>query len=121
MTTQPHLGTMGSNPTTGECFAAFIGTPLSTEFAELMNQGALVERSQLTAIKDAFCEVHPSRQILQFGPSIGKYLECDIHEWYERADGTRYHYVGVCGSQPDFDNLVAGQVVLAPGLIYQRT
>lgn len=114
------LGTMGSNPTTGECFAAFIGLPPPAEFAELMSQGAIVERSQLAALKDAFCEVHPSRQILKFGPLIGKYLECGIPEWHERADGVRYHYVGVCGPQPDLNSLAVGQAVLAPGLIYQR-
>ena len=74
------LGTMGRNPRTGKFFVTFMRTPLPAEFAQLMTQGALVELGQLTAIKDAFCEIHPSRQILQFGPSIGKQLERDIPE-----------------------------------------
>jgi hypothetical protein len=120
MTTKNDLGTMGSNPLTGECFAACIDTPPPAEFDELMSQGALLERRPLSVIRDAFCEIAPSRQILHVGPSIGKYQGCDIPDWHETADGTRYRYVAVCGEQPDLRTLAVDQVVVAPGLIYER-
>ena len=120
MTEKPPLGFMANNPKTGECFAAFSDNPLPDESAELMGQNAIVERRPLAEVKEAFCEVHPSRRVALLGPSIGQYLGRDIPAWYETADGQRREYAGICGPQPDFDTLETGQSVLAPGLLYQE-
>jgi len=113
-------GTMASNPSTGECIGAIIGTPRPAQSDVLMATGSLFERRPLDEIKEAFCRINPSRQITLLGPSIGKYMGDDIPEWQQMADGTRYEYIGVSGARPNFDTLVPGQFVLAPGLIYQR-
>lgn len=63
---------------------------------------------------------HPSRQVVRTGEKIARYLDRDILEWIETADGCRYVYVGICGPQPDLDTLKPGQCVIAPGLIYQK-
>lgn len=116
---QKHLGVMGSNPKTGECFAAFMDAPKGADLRFLLQIGAILEKAELESIKDAFCVSHASRQIRLYGPSIGRYMGQDIPEWHERADGRRYHYSGVCGLHPDFKSLAHGQVVVGPGLIYQ--
>lgn len=110
---------MGSHPATGACYAAFSGSVTQEDVDDLMGSGALVERKALSEVKDAFCEVHPSRRVVQFGPSLGRYYDRDIPAWYETADGQRHEYVRACGPRPDLDLLTTGQSVLAPGLLYQ--
>lgn len=120
MPDKPPLGIMASDPKNRECFAAFSDNPLPDESAELMEQNAIVERRPLAEVKEAFCEVHPSRRVVLMGPSIGQYLGRDIPAWFKTADGWRREYAGICGPQPDFDTLEMGQSVLAPGLLYQE-
>lgn len=121
MTTQPkqHLGLMGSDPTTGECIAAFATAPMAEEQADLIAAGTIFERKPLAEVKEAFCEVHPSRRVAVRGPSVGRYRESDIPAWIEMGDGKRYEYAGTCGPVVDFTSLAVGQLALAPGLIYQ--
>lgn len=122
MPNQQRVGTMCSRPISGECFAAYLDIPSLDEFRDLMTSDALVERSGIQAIREAFCgEAQPSRRISVFGPCIGKYLDRDIPAWYAMADGTRYDYVGILGQRVDLARLTPGQIVLAPGLIFQLT
>lgn len=123
MTIQPKQtrGLMGSNPATGECIAVFATAPAAEEQADLMAAGTMFECKSLAEVKEAFCEVHASRRVLERGPSVGRYRDSEIPAWIEMADGKRYEYVGICGPIVDFTNLTVGQLALAPGLIYQPT
>ena len=123
MTIQPkqHLGLMGSNPATGECIAVFATTPLAEEQADLIAAGTMFECKPLSEVKEAFCEVHPSRRVAECGPSVGRYRDSAIPAWIVMGDGKRYEYAGICGPVVDFANLAEGQLALAPGLIYQPT
>jgi hypothetical protein len=113
------LGVIGSDPATGECLAAYSGTVPQDEVTDMMSRGFVIQRKALGDVKEAFCEIHPSRRVALLGESLGRYLDRDIPAWYETADGKRHEYVRVCGPRPDFDTLVSGQSVLAPGLLYQ--
>lgn len=112
------IAIMASNPMTGECFATFIGRPPNGDVAHMMNRGALVARATPEQAKEAFAEAHDSRRIVAFGPIIGTYLDQDIREWYQTADGRRHDYTGVCGERPRFEMLKQGESVLAPGVVY---
>lgn len=60
-------------------------------------------------------------RVVAFGPSVGRYMGREIPAWLQTADGTRHEYVGVAGAEVQLSRLAAGQSVIAPGLLYQRT
>lgn len=114
------LGIMGSDPTTGECIAAFSGDVPVGEQAALLARGAIFQRRPLIEVKNAFCEKHPSRRIQSRGPVVGRYRDHDIHEWIEMADGFRYYFASTCGGAVmDLTRLTSGQLATAPGLVFE--
>lgn len=63
----------------------------------------------------------PSRRVVKMGAAVARYLDHNIPDWIEMANGDRYEYVGICGSQQSLAKLRAGQCIMAPGMIYQKT
>jgi hypothetical protein len=116
--THPH-GYMASHPATGECFASHSAHPLPEEIAEMMQVGALIQHKPLAEVKTAFCETHPSRRVVERGPSLGRYMDSEIPAWLLLGDETRYEYVATCGPVVDCATIKPDQVALAPGLVYQ--
>jgi hypothetical protein len=116
-----HLGVMGSNPITGECIAVFLNGPPPGEQSVLIASGVMFQRKPLGFMKEAFCEVHPSRRVSAQGSSIGRYKDADIPEWIETSDGLRHEYCGTLGQSIDFTRLSEHQMAMSSGLIYETT
>ena len=110
------------NPSTGQCYAAHRLPLEEREFAGLMGSEALLHRTSLKIVKEAFCREtpDPARQIVAFGPVAGGFMGRDIHEWFDTAVGQRCKYIGIWGSHQGFENLPENQFVLAPGLLYEE-
>jgi len=58
-------------------------------------------------------------QLVGAGPQIGWYQGTPIRDWVQTDDGRVLHFIGVTGAVVSLARLKLGQVVLAPGLIYQ--
>lgn len=121
MTSTLQLGLMVSDPSTGECFAAYATELPSDERAAFIIGPALLERKTLPEVKAAFGETHPSRQIEEYGPAIGQFDGKAIPEWVKTADGARHVYGGVCSLLESSEKVEPGCFVLAPGFVFQPT
>lgn len=53
------------------------------------------------------------------GPEIGAYAGKPIPAWIDTQQG-RHRYVGVTGPRVNLNTLTPGQLVIAPGLLYER-
>lgn len=112
------LGLMGSDPETGECFAAYMTAPSFEEYPDLLDGATLFERRPLAEIKAAFGECDRSRQIIEYGPVIGQFEERPIHERIKTADGLQHVFSHVCQLRNGWEGVVKGALVLAPGIVF---
>lgn len=62
---------------------------------------------------------NPDTAITERGPVLGQYAGKEIPAWIKNGTGRIFDYVGVSGARVNLATLGAGEVVVAPGLIYR--
>lgn len=84
-------------------------------------EDALLEAMPISAIeKIAYREI-PARCIEQRGKIIGTYMEEPIPEYLLMASGDRHEYSGTISQPLDLTQLLPGQLLLLPGLLYSAS
>lgn len=59
-------------------------------------------------------------QVVAVGPAVGQYRGRNIPEWILTGDDERFKYVGITGPMVDLTRFAADQMVIAPGLLYEK-
>lgn len=93
------VGVLASNPHTGECFYASRDEPNGEEMAELMASGALFKCRSLREVSKLFLSKQLSDQVVATGKCIARYMDRDIPEWVQTADGVTHDFFGVFGKR----------------------
>jgi hypothetical protein len=71
------------------------------------------------ATLDAYKAV-PQLRVVKHGPALGKYMDKDIPEWIETADGKKHEYSRILSSN-EFHKLPPNESVISPGLVYRAS
>lgn len=104
--------------TSGLCIGGITRQGSAEEFE---NNDTLLEAMPLCALeKIAYREI-PARCIEQRGKIIGTYMEEPIPEYLLMASGDRHEYIGTISQPLDLTQLLPGQLLLLPGLLYSAS
>lgn len=103
---------------TGFCIGGITRQGSAEEFE---NNNTLLEAMPLSALeKIAYCEIS-ARCIERRGKIIGTYMEEPIPEYLLMANGDCHKYIGTLPQPLNLTQLLPGQLLLLPGLLYSAS